>query len=181
MAGVATVHLVRFGPVRTEFLSPLARHLPEFLPCKTRLHQEQLDPDFAYDKARDQYCSTSMLFALESLVRNPDERMLGITELDLFIPILTFVFGEALLSRPAAVISLHRLHNALYGLPEDTDLLLQRLQTEAVHELGHTFGLVHCHDYACAMHASHSAEEIDLKGPGFCPECMHEIEIRSGG
>jgi archaemetzincin len=84
----------------------------------------------------------------------------------------------ALLDRPPALVSLHRLSPALYGLPDDPALALRRAGIEAVHELGHTLGLVHCPDYACAMRASHAAEEIDLKGPDFCAACAAFAEER---
>ncbi|MBI4557166.1 MAG: hypothetical protein HY706_06235 [Candidatus Hydrogenedentes bacterium] len=63
--------------------------------------------------------------------------------------------------------------------PEDRGLLLLRAQVESVHELGHTIGLIHCPEYTCAMHASRAAEEIDLKGPGFCGEC--DKAVRAAG
>ena len=65
-------------------------------------------------------------------------RLLGITQLDLYIPILTFVFGEAQLGGASAVVSYHRLQQEFYGLPQDRDLLANRLLIESVHELGHT-------------------------------------------
>ena len=142
-----------------------------FLEREVEIHGEVLDPDFAFDAGRGQYWSTEILKRLETVRPEGADRVLGITEVDLFIPILTFVFGEAFLNRPLAVISLHRLDTRFYGLPEDPELVLQRAQKEAVHELGHTFGLIHCPDYTCVMHASRVADEIDLKGNGFCTEC----------
>ena len=99
-------------------------------------------------------------------------RLLGVTDLDLYIPILTFVFGEAQLGGKSAVVSYHRLRQESYGLPADTDILANRLLIEAVHELGHTLHLTHCHDYRCVMAASHAVEWIDIKDSGFCEECL---------
>jgi len=94
-----------------------------------------------------------------------------VTEVDLFIPILTFVFGEAQLGDTGALVSTHRLRPEFYGMPNDPELLRVRLLKEALHELGHTLGLQHCPDYLCVMSASHSVERIDLKRAGFCKAC----------
>lgn len=165
------VHLVCVGAVSTETAAAVGQAVERVLGCRTELFPHPLDPAFAFDAKRNQYWSTPILSHLESLAPRPSDRVLGIADVDLFIPILTYVFGEALLDRPPAIISLHRLHPTFYGLPDDPARLLLRAQTEAVHELGHTFGLIHCADYACVMHASRVADEIDLKGPGFCDDC----------
>ena len=173
---MVTVRLVQVGPVPKAILAALDGTVNEMLGCAAEIEQDVLDPSFAYDPAREQYNSTAILKILEVTHAGDSGRILGVSELDLFIPILTYVFGEAFLNRPPAVISLHRLHPQFYGLPKDPALSLQRAQTEAVHELGHTFGLIHCSDYACVMHASRVADEIDLKGPGFCSVCAAHLK-----
>ena len=135
------------------------------------------DPELAWDGARGQYNSSVLLQELGRVARGAGDRVLGIAQADLFIPVLTFVFGEAHLNGPAAVISVHRLSPGFYGLPPNPALVEQRAAIEAVHELGHTFGLVHCPDYRCAMHASHSAEEIDLKLPAYCDACRADASL----
>jgi archaemetzincin len=133
------------------------------------------DPEAFFDASRGQYNST---LALGKLLVEPgaEEKVLGLTAVDLFIPVLTYVFGEAQLDGRAGVVSVHRLDPRTYGLPPDEPLLLDRLIKEAVHELGHTFGLVHCPDPWCAMHASTYAEEIDLKGAELCPRCARAVK-----
>jgi archaemetzincin len=98
--------------------------------------------------------------------------MLGIVAVDLYIPILTYVFGEAQMGGPCAVISAHRLRQEFYGLPPNPDLFRQRVIKEAVHELGHTLNLTHCDDYRCAMAPSHAVEWIDLKDSALCTACQ---------
>ena len=90
-------------------------------------------------------------------------------------PVLTYVFGEAQLGGRAAVVSLHRLDDELYGLPPNPKRLFQRLVKEAVHELGHTFDLVHCHEDGCVMASSTYVEEIDLKSERFCASCRASV------
>lgn len=104
--------------------------------------------------------------------RTPDcWRMLGIGMVDMYIPILTFVFGEAQMGGPCAVVSAHRLRQEFYGLPTDSELFRQRLIKEAVHEVGHTLNLSHCDDYRCVMASSDAVEWIDLKESALCGAC----------
>ena len=69
------------------------------------------------------------------------------------------------------MVSAHRLRQEFYGLPTDPELLHERLLKEALHELGHTYGLRHCPDYTCVMSSSNGVERIDLKSAEFCPTC----------
>jgi len=108
------------------------------------------DPDYAYNKKRNQFLSTAILNAIMGQKEYaPYEKILGMVDHDLYVPELNFVFGEA--SRKAAVISMTRLRQTFYHLPEDQNLFHQRVLTEAVHELGHTFGLGHCENPRCVM------------------------------
>jgi archaemetzincin len=134
-----------------------------------------MDPQFAYHAERQQYHSTEILGRMNSYLGPECWRLLGVTGHDLYIPILTFVFGEAQMGGPAALVSTHRLHQEFYGLPPDEILLRERLLKEAVHELGHTLDLRHCDDYRCAMAASHAVEWIDLKELGMCPSCLARL------
>ena len=162
--------------VASSLLATLKEGIQLNFGCRVSANWIPFDPSFSFDPIRSQYNATQLLDHLEGLVEDPDEKVLGITEQDLFIPILTYVFGEARLNRPPAIISLHRLKPTFYGLPENQGLVAQRCQTEAVHEIGHTFGLVHCVDYACVMHTSRSADEIDIKGTSFCALCATELK-----
>ena len=110
----------------------------------------------------------------------PDtSRLLGITLVDLYIPILTFVFGEAQLKGSCALVSAHRLRQEFYGLPGNTGLFHERLLKEATHELGHTLTLSHCEDYQCVMAPSHGVEWIDLKTSNFCTACGSLVRNRN--
>jgi archaemetzincin len=141
-------------------------------PCCVR--PDLLDPAFALDPRRSQYHSTAILQRLERIA-GPDTRILGVTAIDLYVPVLTFVFGEAQLEGNCAVVSLARLDDRFYGLPHRDDLLHERLLKEAVHELGHTFGLRHCSDWQCVMASSHAVERLDIKSAEFCTSCRREV------
>ncbi len=135
----------------------------------------RLDPEFAFHAERNQYHSTEILARMQNFLRPDTWRLLGVASVDLYIPILTFVFGEAQVSNACAVVSTYRLRQEFYGLPADPELLRERLLKEAMHELGHTLELAHCEDYRCAMAPSHAVEWIDLKGRVFCLCCGARI------
>jgi archaemetzincin len=165
------IALVPVGRVEPGHLESLAQGLAARLRAACWIVPGDLDGEFAYDPVRGQYHSTEILKRLLQVPHAQSWRILGVTDLDLYIPILTFVFGEAQLRNSAALVSTHRLHPEFYGMPNDPALLRGRLLKEAIHELGHTLGLQHCPDYLCVMSASHSVERIDLKQADFCPAC----------
>jgi archaemetzincin len=138
-----------------------------------RVRPDALDVSFAHDIRRGQYHSTAILQALQPLANH--SRLLAVTSLDLFVPILTYVFGEAQLEGNCAVVSLHRLREEAYGMPPNPPLLQERLVKEAIHELGHTFGLQHCDDWRCAMASSHSVEWLDVKAAELCKTCRRLV------
>jgi archaemetzincin len=137
-------------------------------------------PTGAFDARRGQTLSTGILEWLRASGPAPAYKLLGITDADLFIPILTFVYGEAQLGGRTAVVSTARLAPA--GVVRDDDrLLAARLVKEAVHELGHTFGLVHCADARCVMSRSASLTDVDVKGAGLCQDCWTRyLDLREG-
>jgi archaemetzincin len=131
--------------------------------------------DFTLDSARAQYASIPVLEMLTRLCPADAAKLLAVTARDLFIPVLTFVFGQAQLSGRVGVVSLARLRQEFYGLPPDREILLQRAVKEALHETGHLFGLVHCAERSCAMSLSTGVRQIDSKQPAFCGPCRNRI------
>jgi archaemetzincin len=166
------LHLLPIGPVDAQLLEWLAQALHEKFRMPTEILSPALDPAFALHAERQQYHSSEILASMQRYINGNTWRLLGVTQLDLYIPILTFVFGEAQMGGPAAIVSYHRLRQQFYGLPENMDVLANRLLVEAVHELGHTLRLTHCHDFRCAMAPAHAVEWIDIKDSGFCEDCL---------
>jgi archaemetzincin len=143
---------------------------------RTKRREFKINLKDALDPSRLQYNSSLIL---RQLIKTPPldaEKILGVLDVDLFIPILTFVFGEAQLKGIGAVVSTRRLHNQFYGLPENKEVTTDRLLKEAVHELGHTFGLIHCSQPQCVMNSSTYVENIDQKPAELCPLCQKSIK-----
>ena len=161
----------------TDTVEAVREGLVEQLRCTVSLVRITPDLGIAYNSRRRQYNSTVLLEQLRSVAPDGQSRIVGITDVDLFIPVLTFVFGEAQLGGRLAVVSTHRLDNRLYGLPEDELKLSGRIVKECLHELGHTRGLLHCRDFRCVMHGTNTVVEVDLKGPSYCRRCHLELDI----
>ena len=171
--GAATLQLVPvYLGAHRELLPRLTADLAAAFSLTVEEHPPGFDPELAFDGSRGQYNSRLLLAQLLRDLRPGCDRVIGVCGVDLFIPVLTFVFGEAQLDGRAAIVSCHRLQNELYGLPVDRGRLAARLAKEAVHELGHTYGLVHCHDGRCVMASSTYVEQIDLKAARFCDRCL---------
>jgi archaemetzincin len=172
---MSAIHLQPVGEgVALELLDELAAALARVFQVSCRVITSPLDATFAFDQLRGQYHSTAILERLARMDLG-ETRLLGVSELDLFVPVLTFVFGEAQLEGRCALISLHRLREEFYGLPARSDLVLERAIKEAIHELGHTFGLKHCPDWRCVMASTHAAERLDVKSADFCAACAKVI------
>jgi archaemetzincin len=134
-----------------------------------------------YSADRGQYNATLILAGLLRHHSDTRSKIVGITRVDLFIPVLTFVFGQAQLDGPGALVSTYRLRNEYYGLPPDGERLVERTIKEIVHEVGHSLGLVHCRDYACVMHAATYVEDVDLKSEKFCSACRALVREEEAG
>lgn len=159
-----------------KLISSITHGLREIFGETVLVGDKPVDFKVARDFERNQYNSTELIRSLLKLYPANNYKVLGITSLDLFIPILTFVFGEAQLDGPVAIVSSWRLRPEFYGLPADDILVRERMLKEVIHELGHTFGLIHCPDYECVMHSSTCVEEIDLKKVTFCTACKKNFQ-----
>jgi archaemetzincin len=134
--------------------------------------------DFTLDPVRSQYASSAVLEMLTREAPADATKLLAVTTRDLFIPVLTFVFGQAQLNGKVGVVSLARLRQEFYGLPPARDVFLDRTVKEALHESGHLFNLVHCADRACSMSLSTGVRQIDIKQPVFCGPCKGRLRPR---
>jgi archaemetzincin len=134
-----------------------------------------LDLGDFYNPGRRQYDANMILEAIQKKAPEGFKRYIGLMKVDLYIPILTYIFGQAALNGDIAIASLYRLRNELYGMKPDYDLLLNRFSKVVIHELGHTFGLIHCQNPVCIMRSSTYVEDIDQKEKDFCHTCREKL------
>lgn len=157
--------------VADEDLVEMERFVGQVLPFEIRREPAIPVPAGSFDPKRNQHDGTVTLRAGLALCPPDATRLLMITEQDLFIPMLTFIFGQAQLDGTAAVVSLARLRPEFHGLPPRRSLFVERYKKEILHELGHTFGLTHCTDSRCAMSLSIKIMNIDRKRGELCHAC----------
>ena len=174
-----TLYLVPVGDVQGAILHPLCAGVEEVLGIPTQVAPALPHPSYAYSMERDQYLSTSILEQLAQVDQPNTFRVLGVVDLDLYVPQLNFVFGQAATGGREALVALPRLRQSFYGMPEDLRLFHHRTLKEALHELGHTFGLGHCPMRNCVMFFSNSLRDTDTKGTNLCPSCARSLEQQS--
>ena len=169
------ISLRPIGDVDEGVVEELKERLSGVFGCPVDVVPAVADLGGAYDLKRKQYQAAPLIDVLKASVVVKGDRVLGIVDIDLYEPRLNFVFGEADIKSGVAIISLHRLRQEYYELPPNEALFLDRATKEAVHELGHTFGLGHCPNTSCVMHFSNSLADTDWKQATFCSQCRPKL------
>jgi archaemetzincin len=172
------LYLVAIGSLPEKALDWIESAADEWFPFPIRRLPALAIPEGAYDAKRGQYQSVEIMKKLAQHAPLDASRVLGVTDVDLAIPMLSFLFGQAQFDGPIAVVSLCRLHQEFYGLPPQESLLRERTVKEVLHELGHTFGLVHCSDPKCAMSLATHIELVDSKAEQYCARCGLQLVHR---
>ena len=170
--------LVPLGDVPDEILGFLAEKIVQRFRCDVVAYPPMEIPEEAFVPERDQYLSSRVLNDLRHSVDvNSKDRLLFVTDVDLFVRDLNFIFGEAEIAGRLAIVSLTRLRPSFYGEREEEKLFLGRIAKEAVHELGHVYGLGHCADKRCVMFFSNSLWDTDQKSSDFCARCAQALDL----
>jgi archaemetzincin len=172
------ITLISFGYFEEDFLKNIAESVKQEFSYSVNLKDGHIDLSEFYDPVRRQYNGTKLLKEVESAYSSDTDKTLGLFSVDLFIPILTYIFGQAFLNGNTGIASLFRLSNERYGIANDDKFVLERFRKEVIHELGHTFGLIHCYVPTCVMRSSTYVEDIDQKGSGLCLKCRKEISSK---
>ena len=153
----------------------IARRLAGIFNARVIIEKEPIPiPNTAYNPRRRQYSAELLVQSLER--EKKSGKVLAVADFDLYAPSLNFVFGLAGLLTDIAVISIARLRQEFYQLPADPALLTTRAIKEAVHEIGHLYGLSHCPDTRCVMHFSNSLQDTDRKSEEPCAKCRKMIK-----
>ncbi|MBM4129035.1 MAG: archaemetzincin family Zn-dependent metalloprotease [Nitrospira sp.] len=175
MKNMKSILLIPIGAIDAAAMKAIARSLNKTFQSKVEIGNEFPLPQDVFNRERGQYYSSAILRYLSPLRPDHLTLVLGVTDVDLYVPELNFVFGEADIYGGAALISLTRLQTEFYGLSPDRKLFHTRAIKEAVHEIGHLYGLGHCPDRTCIMHFSNSIRDTDIKGPDFCKICRKRL------
>jgi archaemetzincin len=171
------VELISFGYFEDDFLEKIADSVTREFNIPIHIKEGHLDLSEFYDPARRQYNGNLLLKKVDNQYAAESIKTFGLFYVDLFIPILTYIFGQAFLGGRSAIASIYRLSNERYGLKEIDNYLLTRFTKEVIHELGHTFGLIHCHVPGCVMSSSTYVEDIDQKSSNLCIKCRAELGL----
>jgi archaemetzincin len=163
--------MLSFGHFEKGFLEKILEAVMLEFNCDANIKEVRMDLSEFFDPVRRQYNGDKLLRTINSMDIPEATKIIGLFNVDIYIPILTYIFGQAQLGGRTAIASHYRLSNERYGMQPDQDLLLARLKKEVIHELGHTFGLIHCHTTDCVMRSSTYVEDIDLKDMKLCAKC----------
>lgn len=165
-----SLFILPLGAIDQDILEHIRQTLNKTFRAETVILAGRETPFFALSSFRNQFSAPVIIRNIISRISDKDSKVLGVTSSDLFAPRTNFVFGEAQISGPAAVVSLYRL------VDEDRDKYLERVGKEAIHEIGHTFGLDHCDADDCVMHFSHNLTDTDAKALAFCAKDLAHIK-----
>jgi archaemetzincin len=171
-----TIVLLSFAHFGSDFLSKIAGAVQHEFKCQVIIKEMHLDLGEYFDAGRRQYNGDKLLKAV-ALMEISGDKIIALFNVDLFIPILTYIFGQAQLGGRTGIASMYRLGNERYGIINSDNILIQRFIKEVIHELGHLFGLIHCHTPTCVMRSSTYVEDIDQKEMELCPKCRSELAV----
>jgi len=169
--------LISYGQFDTDFLTSIADCVTKEYQLPVSVEEKYIDLTNFYDPGRRQYDGNKLLKEIDSIYFFESIKRIGLFRVDLFIPILTYIFGQAFLNGRTGIVSTYRLKNELYGIEANDKLLLERFKKVIIHELGHTFGLKHCYSPSCVMLSSTYMEDIDQKNTNLCVKCRAELGI----
>jgi archaemetzincin len=169
--------LISHGNFENDFLEKIAKEVSDEYLRKVIIGESHIDLNDFFEPTRRQYDGNLLLKEIDTVYSSGFFKKVGLFRVDLFIPILTYIFGQAALNGSTGIASLYRLRNEQYGMQKDDNLLFDRFKKVIIHELGHTFGLIHCHVPTCVMRSSTYVEDIDQKSHHLCSKCRSTIGL----
>jgi archaemetzincin len=172
------IAILQIGKIEQNTLEFIQENLAKAFPKTEIVILKEVMPlaPESYDTTRKQYYSSLLLMLIRERSRKIDaDKILGVTDADLFVPLWNFVFGEAESPGKVAIVSLYRFKAESYGERAKEAVFLERAAKETIHETGHTFGLPHCPDSSCAMSFSNTIQAVDAKKREFCSRCSTRL------
>ena len=152
------------GEIDTAYLKVIAGSFLGELRIKSLILPPLDHPDYAFDKRRVQYNAGIIINRLETMKFKGCSKIIALIDADLFIPVFSYVLGEARMGGKCALASLYRLKQSS-----------ERAAKVALHEFGHLMNLGHCHEKICVMKFSKNIEQLDSISTIFCKYCLDHI------
>lgn len=170
------IRLISYSDFSDEMLEEIRVVVERELEVPAKVIKSQFDITNFYDELRRQYDGNKILSEVVKYTTGSRARVIALFDVDIFIPILTFIFGQANFKGQTGIASSYRLQNELYGLERNDKLMMERFIKIIIHELGHSYGLKHCFVPGCVMRSSTYVENIDQKERRFCHGCKEELD-----
>ncbi|MDF1562496.1 MAG: archaemetzincin family Zn-dependent metalloprotease [Deltaproteobacteria bacterium] len=173
-----TLAIIPIGAMPKNLCREVGTHLQETLGVPFELLISLGEPKYAFNAGNDQFHATAIVRRVGQAI-SPRKHLMGVglCEVDLFMPDVNFVFGDSDREGKAAVVSLARLRPSWYGRPPDHSLLMRRLASEVLHEVGHVLGLPGCNHESCAMFISNTLSDTDRKEARLCDSCRSRAVV----
>ena len=168
------IKIIPFEEILQSILDKIKKGLVSTFNFQVEISREEKLPAYAFNRFRNQYRSDLLLEFLEKNFRG---RIIGITKEDLYAEGLNFVFGQAKLKGRVAILSIARLDPRFFHQPENQELFEERVEKEAIHEVGHMLGLTHCNTKGCVMNFSNTVGDVDKKTKFLCDKCRRQIGL----
>ncbi len=172
---MSRISIVPVNTIDPEFLARLGLCLEERFLYPCTVERTIRIPATTLNSVRKQLFLNTLLSKIAAATPELEGYRLAVTDFDLYKTSHQFIFGDANEESRTAAISLHRLRTDFYGEEADANLLFQRALKEAVHVLGHGFGLKHCYNARCAMYSPGSIYDTDNKLSHFCDVCEKRV------
>lgn len=169
------IHIVPFEHIDSMILRYLQKELAGIFDAEIIFERRLPIPQFSLNQYRNQYRTKTFLDALQKVRERG--KIVGICSVDIYAKNYDFIFGLADPTSQVAIVSIERLKPSYYGVTQDDSVFLPRVLKETTHELGHLYGLEHCHRTECVMHCSIALIDTDIKSARFCGECQRELSI----
>ncbi len=152
------------GEIKPVYLKILAGSFLGELDIRSTILAPLDQPGYAFDKRRIQYNAGTLISRLETMEFKGCDTVIALIDADLFIPVFSFVLGEARMGGRCALVSLFRLQENP-----------ARVAKVALHEFGHLMNLDHCHEKTCVMKFSKDLSQLDSISGIFCRYCLDQI------
>ena len=169
------INLVPVQIKNSSLIEFIRKQLELILNSEILINNVDIDLKKHFNESRKQYYSTEIITSSIPLTIDLQGKVLFLVDVDLFVPVFTYLFGEAQLNGKHSIVSIFRLYEEFYTGRTNDKLFYTRVLKEVLHELGHNFGLLHCESWDCVMHSSAGIEEVDVKGKFYCSKCESTV------